>query len=380
MTVRTSARSSERGQSIVLLTVSLAVVLLMSAVVLDGGNVMAQQRAAQNAADSASLAGTTVLLQLASGDTSKNDSSVAAAVAQAFADNGTAMEAAYYVDVDGNDLAPVGGGFIPVSAQGVRVVGSRTFATFLAGLAGMQDMSAGGGATSVTGPAVGGVGIIPVTISVPVSSCDGSSKTVFEIGKDWPLLSLDDARADTAREFVSTVPICKDGPGGVGFLDLCPTSKVKLEDQIAGGCGPIVLDIPTWLQSDPGGPSNKKVEDALNAYRGDVIFLPLYDDVCRDIPATGKPEDCDRKNLSGKFHYHIPKFAAFLLLDAYTQGTNKEACNSPPGDPIHGNGSSKCLKGWFVKFITVGPVADCSDPHIAICRDEAAPRAVQLIR
>ena len=50
-------RSAQRGQAMVLLVLSLAVVIGGAAIVIDGGNGMSQQRGTQNASDAAALAG-----------------------------------------------------------------------------------------------------------------------------------------------------------------------------------------------------------------------------------------------------------------------------------------------------------------------------------
>ena len=56
--------------------------------------------------------------------------------------------------------------------------------------------------------------------------------------------------------------------------------------------------------------------------------------------------------------YHIPRFAEFLLDHAYIQGNNNVECNSEPGTPFIGaNGGTSCFKGWFVRYVMVGPVS-----------------------
>ena len=61
-------------------------------------------------------------------------------------------------------------------------------------------------------------------------------------------------------------------------------------------------------------------------------------------------------------HYHIPKFAAFLLDRAYIQGNNGPACNSAPGitvtPPAGGNGGTPRLKGWFIRYVEQEPVGE----------------------
>ena len=71
----------EGGQALVLLALGLAVLLSMSALIVDGGNAMAQQRATQNGADAASLSAATVLVE-SMGGASRDDDDVLAAIQQ----------------------------------------------------------------------------------------------------------------------------------------------------------------------------------------------------------------------------------------------------------------------------------------------------------
>ena len=44
----------------------------------------------------------------------------------------------------------------------------------------------------------------------------------------------------------------------------------------------------------------------------------------------------------------------FVLDQAYIQSNNPE-CNEAPGNPfVGGNGSTGCLKGWFVEALNFG--------------------------
>ena len=78
------------------------------------------------------------------------------------------------------------------------------------------------------------------------------------------------------------------------------------------------------------------------------------------VPTTGQLADCTNPGNGNNLYYHIIKFAGFLLDHAYIQGNNGPACNSAPGitvtPPAGGNGGTSCLKGWFVRYVTQGPV------------------------
>ncbi len=376
-------RRSEQGQALAIMAIMMTVILAGTAMVIDGGNAMAQQRGTQNAADAAALAGTLVIAEKMSGD-SRTDADVVSAMTAAFAQNGgTSMGTSYYIDFGGSVVGTVGrGGGIPTEADGVRAAGQRNFDTFLAGLVGQPSWTAGAQASALAGglrsmcAANDGCGVMPVTFSIPVTTCDGSSKPL-RLGVDWPLTSLETALADTSGQYMSIVPLCKNGPGGVGWLDF--GCGGNLASVIANPCHG-AFDIPTWLHTEPGNANN--VENAMNAYQDTVIIIPMFDATCRDIPSSGLPADCTDPGNGNNLYYHIPRFAHFLLHEAYIQGNDSGPCNSAPGQPhIGGNGGTSCFKGWFVRYITQGRVGEWQ-PCVADdddCVDEAS-LGVQLVQ
>ncbi|HSG85358.1 MAG TPA: hypothetical protein VLA23_03385, partial [Candidatus Limnocylindrales bacterium] len=57
--------------------------------------------------------------------------------------------------------------------------------------------------------------------------------------------------------------------------------------------------------------------------------------------------------------YYVHTLANFYLDQVLVQGSNVDACASPPGAPLPpstAGGFLGCLKGWFVSYITAGPV------------------------
>ncbi|CAN5624832.1 hypothetical protein BH24ACT15_BH24ACT15_31680 [soil metagenome] len=365
----------EGGQALVILAVSLSALLAMSALIIDGGNAMAQQRATQNGADAASLSAAAVLVEDMSG-ANRSDADVLAAVQQSLSVNESTLApgGAVYVDYNRNVVGNVGGGSIPSSAGGVSVTAARTFGTFLAGIAGMTTMNSGAQATALAGAVQGicaaseGCAMAPVTFSIPVRICDGTNRPL-RIGAEWPLVSLETALADTSKSQMSSVPLCTNGPGGVGWLDMRTVGCTgnNLAQWITTPCNRS-FDIPIWLRTEAGNMNN--VESAMDTYRGQVILIPMFDSTCRDVPSSGLPADCTDPGNGNNLWYHIPQFAAFLLDDAHIQGDNRPACQNPPGLPLNGgNGSTSCIDGWFIKFVTVGPVGPpraCADPTACV--------------
>jgi len=359
--LRSERREGQRGQAIVILAISMTVILGGAAMVIDGGNGMAQQRGTQNATDSAAFAGTVVIAEKMAGST-RTDSDVVTAMNTAFANNGSTMATSYYISFEGDVLGTVGrGGSIPTDAAGIRANGQRTFNTFLAAVLGQNTWTAGASATAVAGSlrsicaASDGCGVMPVTFSIPITSCDGTSRPL-RVGIDWPITSLATAMADTSGRYESVVPLCKNGPGGVGWLDMGCGSTLR--ENILTPCN-LSFDLPVWLHSSSGDSNN--IEDAVNTYDGQVILIPMFDSTCRDVPSTGLPADCTDAGGGNNLYYHIPRFAMFLLDRAYIQGNNGPACNSSPGQPAGGgNGSTSCFKGWFVRYIMEGRVTKYS--------------------
>lgn len=378
----------QRGQAIVVLAISMSVLLGASAMVIDGGNAMAQQRGTQNASDSAAFAGALVIAEKMAG-AMRMDSDVVSAMNTAFSNNGSAMATSYYLSFEGSTLGTVGrGGSIPLDAAAIQANGQRTFDTFLASVMGQNTWTAGASATAVAGSlrsicaATDGCGVMPVTFSIPITACDGTGRPM-RIGIDWPITSLETALADSTGKYESIVPLCKNGPGGVGWLDF--ECGGTLREQILSPCNES-FDIPVWLHTSTGNSNN--IEDAVNTYDGQVILIPMFDSTCRDVPSTGLPADCTDPGNGNNLYYHIPRFTMFLLDRAYIQGSNATECNSAPGQPAGGgNGSTSCFKGWFVRYIMEGRVtkySPCSqtgvdNDDVRDCLEEPI-LGVQLIR
>ncbi len=374
----------ERGQALVIMAISLTVVLAGAAMVIDGGNAMAQQRHTQNATDAAALAGALVIAEKMSGD-SRVDADVVSAMSRSFSDNGyTTMGTSYYVSFGQAVVGTVGrGGSIPSEADGVRATGQRTFDTFLAGIAGQNTWTAGAQATAIAGglrsacAANDGCGVMPVTFSIPITTCDGSGQPL-RLTVDWPLVSLETALADTSGQHMSIVPLCKNGPGGVGWLDF--ECGANLAEVILHPCHG-AFDIPTWLHTESGNVN--AVENEMNTYAGTVIVVPMFDATCREVPSTGLPADCTDAGDGDNIWYHIPRFAHFLLDRAYISGSNTDSCNEAPGKPyVGGNGGTSCFKGHFVRYITEGRVGEwepCDEDTDTDCVEEPS-FGIQLVQ
>jgi Putative Flp pilus-assembly TadE/G-like len=377
------------GQILVIVALGIIVFIAMVALVIDGGYAWGRQRATQNGADAAALAGVTVIAQNVAGTSPKNtDGDVGCAIAASATANELDAPVAVYTDVDGVPLtpafqvgvcAPAGGVAVPAGAAGISVTGEQQFETLIAGAVGFSDFVARADATAITGalagcPAGMTCPLAPVTVSITADLCDGSGK-VSPGTSLWPVVSPDTANASNE----SIIALCKTGPGSFGGLDIGgPGCDSK--DGFTVPCEASV-PIPTWLQTSTGNIKNDIV--GLNIYSGPqvgvaddgIILIPMHDNTCKSKPADTNPA-CPGGPWSGvgnNTYYHIPYFTGFMIDQAYR---TKDDCNEGPGHPYPGgNGSTGCMKGWFVKMILQGPVSGAAS---GLPQDPAAI-GIQLI-
>lgn len=373
--------TSDRGQILVIVAAGFLIMVAMVGLVIDGGHAWGRQRQTQNAADAAAEAGAIVLAQrLANVSPTKTDAHVNAAVNAAFDASQASRQAAYYTDItaamiDGSgavttntaSAAQVGGGSIPTNAAGVRAIGTQTFDTFLARVMGFTQFTTTAPATAVAGyisqvcSAAAGCDVMPVTVPVTVLGCDGSNNPApVQPATDWSVSSQP-----------LTVPLCKNGPGNVGWLDWTPTAggTSELVDQINTPNNP-AIDLPSWQYITATGNINAAtVENALNARSGQIVLFPMFDSTCDATPSGPLVTDCPTGHVGGNGSnqwYHLPQFTAFqfcgpaipecaaagLTQGAYISGSNP-ICDT-------GNGATSCLAGRFLNIITKGTVGPAS--------------------
>ncbi len=350
---------TQRGQALVILALALVGLLGVVALIIDGGNAWSQQRQSQNAADSGSEAGSVILAEYWAGATAPSSSytgpcptattdpwdlAVCEAVYGAGAQNGNTVVTANYTNYDGSlDLGLVGAGSLPAGAQGIRAVTTKQFSTFVAGIVGINQLGTGAQATSIVGavttfcPPNTICGTIPVAIPVQTSTCAGNAS--LQVGTDpWPVTTI----FDDANE--SIVPLCRNGPGSVGWLDWpCNTTNGTpgLINEILTPCNSN-LNLPQWIDTTTGNTNSPGVEDALNTYHDSLVWIPEFD-------AT--------RGNGNNLQYHITQFQAFQLDWAYTNANNHPECNQDPGQPyVGGNGSTGCIKGWWTAATITGQV------------------------
>jgi len=294
-----------------------------------------------------------------------------------------------YVDFSHNVVGTVGGsGSIPNAADGVLAHGTRTFDTFLAGLVGQSSWTSGAQATALAGTWQGGCSaemgcaVLPVVFSIPIITCDGTNQPLVP-GGYWPVVSRltaeeDAQRAPGSRLYEAIVPLCTTGPGGVGWIEMIGCTG-NLANQVWPACN-TAFTLPVWMQTSTGDSNN--VESVMNRnYAGGVVLIPMFDATCRSVPSSGLPRDCTDPGDGDNLYYHVPQVTPFLLDRAHIQGGNQPECNQPPGSPyVGGNGSTSCIKGWFLNGLLTGQVGeyiDCNRDD-----DDCAPPllSTQLVR
>jgi hypothetical protein len=351
-------RSTRRPRGQVIPIAALAMIALIGgvALILEGGNAYAHQRETQNGADAVANSGATVLAQYLGG-TAKTDADVVTAMSTTSTANRLGSYLGYYTNVNGALLTPggatttnygaaaqVGGGSIPSGAQGVEAKSSQSFGTTFGRVIGFPQFTASADAISVAGALSGGV-FLPVVFPVNIVDCETNGDLgVGEV--NWSLSNPDGPDADLnpeGQEYI--VPLCKTGGGSFMILDLDGTPN-NCDDEVANPPAVQFATFPVDVQSDNGNNCAKKMVDEVNAKSGQVVLIPVCDGEC----VTGNGSNAV---------YHVIRVAAFYLDYMSDQNGGKNtACqgNGTTLIPIRGNGSSSCLAGWFVRYITSGPV------------------------
>ncbi|MCJ7709224.1 MAG: hypothetical protein MUQ32_00175, partial [Chloroflexi bacterium] len=305
------------------------------------------------------------------------DADVASAMGSLATANDLDGYTAYYTNVTGDMLtaagavtsaivqaARVGDGAIPDATQGVRVSGSQAFGTTFARVIGINQFTASADATAVSGALTGGV-FLPIVFPVAMKDCDGSGE-LTQVDAPWRMSNPDSPHPD-GQEFI--VPLCKTGGGSFMILDLDPDKSCA--EEVTNPSSIQFHDFPVDVHTDTGNDCAKKVEEGMVAeqLQGHVVLIPICDGEC----------STDEGNNGS---YHIVRIAAFFFdYLSFSNNENNSACaltTSPTYGTsminiVGGNGSSSCMAGWFVRYVTSGPVGAGT-----IANGEAI--GVQLIR
>ncbi len=382
------AREGTRGQILIVAVLALVAVVGMVGLVIDGGALFAQQRISQNGADGAATSGTVVIAEYMGGATSRNNQNVYDAVAASALANDLESWTAEYTDDFGVPIGVTvdpGTGPIPTGAEGVRATGTRTVSTSFSRIFGFDQIPATAEATVVAGPLSAecvadenGCVVLPITFPVQVSQCDSSGTLIpdFWIGAPppgstpgagyWPLVGLEslpsgsDPDGDPSK--MAILPFCKSSSGGSGAfgkLDLAP--GMNFPQEITGPIN-VTVNLPDWFQTAPG--NVESVDGELSAWIHKPVLIPLNNGACRVDPgaaATCPAGQAGVDPVGNNTWYYVHTLAVFYIHDVLVQGSEGDGCNDPPGTPLvpttdTGAGFLGCLKGWFVNYVTAGPI------------------------
>jgi hypothetical protein len=408
-------RPGESGQALVIMVGVMLLSMALLAVIVDGGNVLTQQRVAQTGADSTAEAGAIVLASRLAGvpePVGGWDALVKAKLMESASANHVTVKQAYYTDICGIPLKPngsaalkgdgsenlataaaVGAGSLPSGTAttpdcpsltvgpvaGVLVISEINVGTYVARSIGIPTITVNTNATSVTGylqgfcAATEGVwcAVLPVTIPVNTVSCDGSGNVAMgEEEWDWNV--------------VLTVPLCKGEPGNVGWLDWTPPNggTNELVCSIINPNNPAVR-LPSWQFVTSTGNTNSGgadctdaetgilytgVEDAVRKYEGTHVLIPQFDRTCRtksgDPDPNSEPPDVSLEpyygcpNLPGggdgqNIWYRMPSFAFFELCSP-----SLPDCAGRHGAYISGSNQAECDTGNGATSCLVGKFID----------------------
>ena len=411
-----SRRESEAGQAIVVMIGAILVTVAMVATIVDGGNVLAQQRVTQNGADATAEAGAVILAERLAGVEEPSggwDVNVWTRLTQTAAANGITIESAYYTDICGIPLEADGTGAINVDrtenlsvalqvnnfahvlpggtatapdcpnrlvgpVAGVLVIGRKDVPAYVAGAIGIPTFRVNTRATAVAGYLQGYCdasegkfcALLPVAFPVNIIQCNGSNKPT-DSGEPWVFNT------------VYKIPLCNAEAGNVGYIDWDPH---------AGGAGDVVcsiqtadnpaIDLPSWQYvastgntNGGGGACSATIEEAIRAHEGETVLAPQFDLTCGPSGSQPEPDSslpavisapnygCPVGALGGagaNLWYRFPSFAFLELCGPGVPGCNGrhaaylQGNNSAICDT--GNGATSCLVAKFKHVMGTGTV------------------------
>ncbi len=379
----------ETGQIIPIVVVGLLVILMLSAVIVDGGSIIANRRAAQAAADAGALAGAQ---KLCVGDTAADQTAARNAALQYVTANGAvlASEPTFStVTLNGHDV------------PGITVRTSVTNGSFFAGIMGQSDLT--GGATATAGcyhPSVT-VHLIPLAFfynSPPVNAGEANCSTEGScdlVNYDFTSLMtqlistpLDNQPLDDSYIIMNEVKICeKDVVGNIvcadmaqnasggnrAWIDLSEVADMSNIRKIFAEGIERPLFLPSWLNGEPGVVASvfdNKAYDALppiDGYEGydyRLVLVPVFDNYCD----SGDPEnDCPTEWSEGdsveyivnlnQQSYRLVGLAPFVITcvtkngkgdfgEMFTSGKNKGQC--PVYTALNPDTKMDAIEGYFV--------------------------------
>jgi hypothetical protein len=286
-----NVKKNERGQTLILIALTLTLLLAMLGLLLDGGLALVFRRKMQNAADAAAKAG---VRELALGN---NDATILSRTQEYAVTRNGAMEirARYYPG--GEDI---GRGGVPETATGVAVTTTLEFPTLFAGIVGLNEMTASASAEARFGAVRSASFLAPVAIHCDPSETaddDECPPGGFNYGSSYQLWGE------------------KSGPGSFHWLDWsgAPVSNPELVDNLNNHQYSGTWQVGDRVPAGPGvqnsGPVTAALDQWLAKDEDERHWTVIVYDYVED---TGS-------NLE----YHIYSFAEFILTGYNFNGNPK---------------------------------------------------------
>ena len=309
------SRRGTEGQILALFAGGAILLILITGLVIDGGNVFLQRRDSQNSADIGAMAGTKrladyyVLPTGAAGKAFSGSNNVYTAIQTRMGQNGCPTGAgsdctwtARYVGPRSGsnfvDLGPVGvgdsappGAFGGVKALGVTVNVTRTPRTYLLGVIGQTAWRVDTVATAVTGQPTGA----PQGQLLPI----GLTQMPTQEGALYALTSG------------------ANGPGNFGWLSWDGSNSAgSLAYSLCNPDNP-AFNLAHEFAGDPGKTNANDVRDCLQKWvdNQQTVLIPIVE-ATNDDP--GNANGCDTGGNGNNFKYCVVALAAFVIT-GYSQ-------------------------------------------------------------
>jgi Flp pilus assembly protein TadG len=306
---RRSQQRPEDGQILAIFAGALVLLILVSGLVIDGGNVFLTRRDSQNSADLGSMAGTKRLADYyVKNQAYTGTDNVYTAIATRMVQNDcsaavgsicswTARYVGPRTGTSFQDLGPVAStdtappGFVSgQKALGVKVDVTKTPQTYLLGVMGKTSWTVQTTATSVTGQPTGAPPnvLLPIAMVAPTTMAEGS---------------------------IYALTSGSNGPGNFGWLSWDGSNTAgALATSLCTPNNP-GFTLPYVFPGDPGVTNASDVRACLQDWVGKTVLIPIVEAV-NDDPTD--VNHCDTGGQGNGFRYCVIAIAAFVVT-GYTQ-------------------------------------------------------------
>ncbi len=265
----------ERGQTMVVAAAVLVGLVVFLALIIDLGNVYAQRRAMQNAADAGALAGARALAL------SQSAADVEAKVKEYAHDRNRAQDFT-----------------VTILTKTVAVSVSEVVRTFFAPLIGVPSVRVGAIAKARYGPPASMPKLLPLLLDVRCVS--DSLKYAAEHNGDMPIVQIWDSNTVPSNPTLGRISQSQRGWANFNGHEV---DDFELTSWVANGYDEYVV-APTWINGTPGIKS-KSLQKLAQIWPDKVILVPVF-----DVYVTKTMTDASLLG-NGSVDYHICGFAAF---------------------------------------------------------------------